>query len=98
MAPGRMAKIVNSAPAMQISSQLKGSNRSQKTPAAMPMATPVTNAMATDTTPAANLQLSAKGDLEQMQLDLAGRAPEPLSLSLDLRGDDPGIDLMGESA
>ena len=38
MAPGRMAKIVNSAPAMQISSQLKGSNRSQKTPAAMPMA------------------------------------------------------------
>ena len=40
---------------------------------------------ATGTTPAANLQLSAKGDLEQMQLDLAGRAPEPLSLSLDLR-------------
>lgn len=40
---------------------------------------------ATDTTPAANLQLSAKGDLADMRLDLAGSAPEPLSLSLQLR-------------
>ncbi|TNJ32722.1 translocation/assembly module TamB domain-containing protein [Arenimonas terrae] len=40
---------------------------------------------ATDTAPAANLQLSAKGDLDEMRLDLAGRAPQPLSLSLDLR-------------
>ncbi|WP_146907797.1 translocation/assembly module TamB domain-containing protein [Arenimonas daejeonensis] len=40
---------------------------------------------ATDTAPAAHLQLSAKGDLDDMRLDLAGQAPEPLSLSLELR-------------
>ncbi len=41
---------------------------------------------ATETTPAANLQLSAKGDLDDMALELAGRAPQPLSLTLSLRG------------
>lgn len=40
---------------------------------------------ATDTAVAANLQLSAKGDLDDMQLDVAGQAPGPLSLSLELR-------------
>ena len=40
---------------------------------------------ATDTAPAANLQLSAKGDLGEMKLDAAGRAPQPVSLSLELR-------------
>lgn len=41
---------------------------------------------ATDTAPAASLQLNAKGDLDAMRVDLAGNAPEPLSASLELRG------------
>lgn len=40
---------------------------------------------ATDDAPAAHLQLSAKGDLDDLRVDLAGQAPGPLSLSLVLR-------------
>ena len=40
---------------------------------------------ATDTAPAAALQFMAKGDLDALALDVAGQAPEPLTLSLSLR-------------
>ncbi len=41
---------------------------------------------ATDTAPAANLQFSAKGDVQALAVEAVGRAPEALSLALDLRG------------
>ena len=41
---------------------------------------------ATDTAPAANLQFSAKGDLSALSVEAVGKAPEPLSLGLSLRG------------
>ncbi|MFY2762648.1 translocation/assembly module TamB domain-containing protein [Arenimonas sp. MALMAid1274] len=40
---------------------------------------------ATDDTPAANLQFSAKGDLDALRLEAVGQAPDTLTLSLDLR-------------
>ncbi|MCX7034268.1 MAG: translocation/assembly module TamB domain-containing protein [Arenimonas sp.] len=40
---------------------------------------------ATDTAPAATLQFNAKGDLDALTLDLVGKAPEALTLSLSLR-------------
>ena len=43
------------------------------------------NVPATETSPAAALQFSAKGDLDALALDAVGNAPEPLSLSLSLR-------------
>lgn len=40
---------------------------------------------ATDVAPAAMLQFNAKGDLDALGVDIVGRAPEPLALSLSLR-------------
>jgi translocation and assembly module TamB len=40
---------------------------------------------ATPAAPAATLQFKAKGDLDALGFDLAGKAPEPLALSLSLR-------------
>lgn len=42
-------------------------------------------APATDDRPAANLQFSAKGDLDAFAFDAVGKAPELVTLSLDLR-------------